>query len=186
MGAPRWFQAGNEHSLNTGRAAGVIRRAAQAADWGKPLPEGSGRGLAFHFSHAGHFAEIAEVSVDARRKLRVQRVTVVGDVGPVINLSGAENQCQGAVIDGLSAALGLEITIENGRVQQTNFDHYPILRMRQAPERIDVHFIQSDFPPTGLGEPALPPIAPAVCNAIFAATGERIRTLPLSKAGITI
>ncbi|TLY78736.1 MAG: xanthine dehydrogenase family protein molybdopterin-binding subunit [Gammaproteobacteria bacterium] len=186
MGAPRWLEPGNERSLNTGRAAAVIKRAAQEADWGKPLPQGSGRGLAFHFSHAGHFAEIAEVSVDARRKLRVQRVTVVGDVGPVINLSGAENQCQGAVIDGLSAALGLEITIENGRVQQTNFDHYPLLRMPQAPQRIDVHFIQSDFPPTGLGEPALPPIAPALCNAIFAATGERIRALPLSKAGITV
>jgi isoquinoline 1-oxidoreductase beta subunit len=185
MGEPRWLQPGNQYALHTGRAAGVIRRAAAEAGWGKPLPEGRGRGLAFHFSHAGHFAEVAEVSVDAQKKLTVHRVTVAGDIGPIVNLSGAENQCQGAVIDGLSTMLGLEMEIEAGRVSPTNFDRYPMLRIEHAPE-VDVHFIQSDFAPTGVGEPALPPLAPAVCNAIFAATGERVRTLPLSRSGYSI
>lgn len=186
MGEPRWLEPGNEFALNTGRAAAVIRLAAQESGWGKPLPKGSGRGLAFHFSHAGHFAEVAEVSVDSKRKVTLQRVTVAGDIGPIVNLSGAEAQCQGAVVDAFSTAMGLEVTIENGRVQQTNFDQYPILRIAHAPPRVDVHFIQSEFPPTGVGEPALPPLAPALCNAIFAATGERVRTLPLSKAGFSV
>jgi isoquinoline 1-oxidoreductase beta subunit len=185
MGEARWLEPGNEFALHTGRAAGVIRRAASEAGWGKSLPQGRGRGLAFHFSHAGHFAEVAEVSVDARKKLTVHRVTVAGDIGPIVNLSGAENQCQGAVIDGLSTMLGLEMEIEQGRVSPTNFDAYPMLRLAHAPQ-VDVHFIQSDFGPTGVGEPALPPLAPAVCNAIFAATGERVRSLPLSRAGFSI
>ncbi len=185
MGEPRWLEPGNAFALHTGRAANVIRRAAAEAGWGKPLPQGRGRGLAFHFSHAGHFAEVAEVSVDAQKKLTVHRVTVAGDIGPIVNLSGAENQCQGAVIDGLSTMLGLEMEIEQGRVSPTNFDRYAMLRMPHAPE-VDVHFIQSDFPPTGVGEPALPPLAPAVCNAIFAATGERVRTLPLTRAGYSV
>jgi isoquinoline 1-oxidoreductase beta subunit len=100
-------------------------------------------------------------------------------------LSGAENQCQGAVIDGLSTTLGLGLSIEKGRVQESNFDQYPLLRIGSAPE-VDVHFIQSEYAPTGLGEPALPPIAAAVCNAIFAATGYRARELPLSKEGFTV
>jgi isoquinoline 1-oxidoreductase beta subunit len=185
MGEARWLEPGNPYALHTGRASGVIRRAAAEGGWGRPLPEGRGRGLAFHFSHAGHFAEVAEVSVDARKKLTVHRVTVAGDIGPIVNLSGAENQCQGAVIDGLSTMLGLEMEIEQGRVTPINFDAYPILRIPHAPE-VDVHFIQSDFGPTGVGEPALPPLAPAVCNAIFAATGERVRALPLSRAGYSI
>lgn len=185
MGEPRWLQPGNEYALNTGRAAAVIELAAQKAGWGKPLPKGRGLGLAFHFSHAGHFAEVAEVSVDANRKLTVHRVTVAGDIGPIVNLSGAENQVEGSVVDGFSTMLGLEIGIENGRIQQTNFDRYPLLRIAHAPQ-IDVHFIQSDFPPTGVGEPALPPVAPAICNAIFAATGHRVRSLPLTKEGFKV
>jgi isoquinoline 1-oxidoreductase beta subunit len=185
MGEPRWLQPGNPFALHTRRAANVIRRAAAEAGWGKPLPKGRGRGLAFHFSHAGHFAEVAEVSVDTKKKLAVHRVTVAGDIGPIVNLSGAENQCQGAVIDGLSTMLGLEMDIEQGRLSPHNFDRYPMLRLAHAPE-VDVHFIQSDFGPTGVGEPALPPLAPAVCNAIFAAAGERVRTLPLTRAGYTI
>src|SRR6185436_20710545 len=119
------------------------------------------------------------------KKVTVHKVTVAADVGPIMNMSGAETQCQGAVIDGLSTMLGLEVTFENGRNQQKNFDSYPILRMRNAPV-VDVHFIQSDFPPTGLGEPALPPLAAAVCNAIFTATGTRLRTLPIRHEGFTI
>jgi len=186
LGQPRWLDEGNPSALNTGRAAAVIRQAAQQAGWSTSRPKGRGLGLAFHFSHAGHFAEAVDVSVDSSRKLTVHRVTVVGDIGPIVNLSGAQTQCQGAVIDGLSTAVGLEVTIENGRVQQSNFDQYPILRIPQSPPVIDVHFIQGDFPPTGVGEPALPPLAPALCNAIFAATGERVRALPLSKAGFSI
>ena len=182
MGEPRWLEPGNPDALNTKRARDVITLVASKAGWGKPLPKGQGLGLAFHFSHAGHIAEVAHVSVTSDKVLRVHNVTVVADVGPIVNLSGAENQCEGSVVDGLSTMLGLEVTHEGGRVSQSNFHQYPILRMPHTPQ-IDVHFIQSNHPPTGLGEPALPPLAPAVCNAIFAATGERIRTLPISAAG---
>jgi isoquinoline 1-oxidoreductase beta subunit len=184
MGEPRWLAPKNEFALNTERAVAVIKLAAEKGGWGRKMPQGSGLGLAFHFSHAGHFAEVAEVSVDANRKLTVHRVTVAGDVGPIVNMSGAENQVEGSVIDGFST-MGLEISIENGRVQQHNFDTYPLLRIAKAP-RVETHFIQSDYSPTGVGEPALPPVAPAICNAIFAATGHRIRTLPLSKEGFTV
>ena len=111
MGEPRWLQPNNEFALNTGRAAAVIKLAAEKAGWGKTLPKGRGLGLAFHFSHAGHFAEVAEVSVDANRKLTLHRVTVAGDVGPIINMSGAENQVEGSVVDGFSTALGLQMSI---------------------------------------------------------------------------
>ena len=110
MGEPRWLQQGNEFSLNTGRAAAVIKLAAEKAGWGKPLPKGRGLGLAFHFSHAGHFAEVAEVSVDANRKLTLHQVTVAGDIGPIVNMSGAENQVEGSVVDGFSTAMGLQLS----------------------------------------------------------------------------
>jgi isoquinoline 1-oxidoreductase subunit beta len=184
MGKPRWLEPGNSRALNTGRAAAVIKLAAEKGGWGKSLPDGHALGLAFYFSHAAHVAELAEVSVDDNKKLTVHRVTVAADVGPIVNLSGAENQCQGAVMDGLSTMLGLEITMEDGRVQQANFNQYPMLRMRNAPV-VDVHFIQSDYSPTGLGEPALPPLAPAVGNAIYTATGHRVRTMPLAKEGFS-
>jgi isoquinoline 1-oxidoreductase beta subunit len=171
--------------LNRERAAAVTRRAAEEAGWGRQQPDGRGLGLAFHFSHQGHFAEVAEVSVDPNRRLTVHKVTVAGDIGPIVNLSGAENQVQGSVVDALSTLMGLEITFEGGQVEQKNFDRYPILRMNRAPE-VEVHFIQSDNSPTGVGEPALPPAAPAICNAIFAATGHRVRTMPLTKEGYTI
>jgi len=185
MGEPQWLPPKNLYGLNTGRAADVIKLAAEKAGWGKQLPAGRGLGLAFHFCHAGHFAEVAEVSVSPAKKLIVHNVTVAADIGPVINLSGAENQCQGSVIDGLSTMLGLGITMEKGRIQQSNFDTYPLLRMPEAPN-VDVHFIQSDNPPTGAGEPALPPLAPAICNAIYAASGYRVRTLPITKEGFSV
>jgi isoquinoline 1-oxidoreductase beta subunit len=185
LGDPRWLKPGDPASLHTGRAAAVIKLAAEKAGWGKAMPKGSGMGLAFHFCHLGHVAEVAEVSVDEKKKLTVHRITVAADVGPVINLSGAEAQCQGAALDGLSTMMGHQIDIEQGRIKQLNFADYPLLRMRSAPA-VDVHFIQSEFSPTGLGEPALPPVAAAVCNAIFAATGDRIRKLPLSKSGYSI
>ncbi|MBI3884276.1 MAG: xanthine dehydrogenase family protein molybdopterin-binding subunit [Opitutae bacterium] len=165
---------------DTKRMKDVLRLAAEKSGWGRKLPRGSGKGVAFHFSHRGYVAEVAEVSVAADGTLKVHRVTVACDVGPIINRSGAENQVQGAVLDGLGAAWLQEITVEHGRVAQGNFDQYPLLRIGDAPQ-VDVHFIESKHPPTGLGEPALPPLPPAVCNAIFAATGKRLRRLPISK-----
>lgn len=179
MGEPRWLVEGNDGSLNTGRAAGVIRLAAEKAGWGRTLPKGHGLGIAFYFSHAGHFAETAEVSVDAQNKVTVHKVIVVGDIGPIINMSSSENQTQGAVIDGIST-MNLELSIEKGRVDEGNFDDYPIMRITGTPV-VETHFIQSDYTPTGLGEPALPPVAPAVANAVFAATGQRIRSMPFFK-----
>ena len=181
MGEPRILDGG----LNTGRAADVIKLACEKAGWGKQLPKGRGMGLAFHYSHAGHIAEVAEVSVDENKKLSVHRVVVASDIGPIINMSGANNQCEGAVVDGYSTMLGLEITMENGLIEQQNFHQYPLLRIANHP-KVEVHFIQSDNPPTGVGEPALPPVAPAITNAIFAACGHRVRTLPLTKEGFTV
>ncbi|NKB99016.1 MAG: molybdopterin-dependent oxidoreductase [Pseudomonadales bacterium] len=185
MGDPRWFDEGNIRSLNTGRAVAVIKLAAEKAGWGKTLPAGRGLGLAFCFSHAAHVAEVAEVSVDANKKITVHQVTVAVDVGPIINMSGALSQVEGAVVDGLSTMMGQKITFENGAVEQSNFHDYEVLRIEDSP-KVNTHFIQSEYSPTGLGEPALPPLAPAVTNAIFAATGQRIRKMPLTDEGYSI
>jgi isoquinoline 1-oxidoreductase subunit beta len=185
MGEPRWFDEGNIRSLNTGRAVAVIKLAAEKAGWGKTLPAGRGLGLAFCFSHAAHVAEVAEVSVDANKKITVHQVTVAVDVGPIINMSGALSQVEGAVVDGLSTMMGQKITFENGAVQQSNFHDYDVLRIEDSP-KVVTHFIQSEYSPTGLGEPALPPLAPAVTNAIFAATGQRVRKMPLTDEGYSI
>ena len=183
LGEPR--QMGGRRGMHTGRAAGVVKLAAKEAGWGREMPDGHGLGIAFYYSHAGHIAEVAEVSVDDQKQVKVHKVTVAADVGPIVNLSGAENQMQGSVVDGLSTMTGLSVTFEDGRVEQSNFDQYPMLRMPSTPE-VAVHFVDSDYPPTGLGEPALPPLAPAVCNAIFAACGHRIRTLPISEEGFSL
>ena len=170
---------------NTARMKGVLRLVAEKAGWGRALPRGSGQGLAFHFSHQGYVAEVAEVSVARDGTLTVHRVVAAVDVGPIINLSGAETQVQGSIIDGLSCAWLQEITLEKGRVAQASFNNYPLIRMNAVPAQIDVHFVKSDFPPTGLGEPALPPLPPALCNAIFAATGKRLRQLPVAKTDLS-
>ena len=149
------------------------------------MPAGKGLGLSFYFCHAAHVAEVAEVTVDANKNYSIDRITVAVDVGPIINMSGALSQVQGSVIDGISTMAMQEITMDNGEIQQDNFHQYPVMRIAQTPE-VDVHFIQSDNPSTGLGEPALPPLAPAVTNAIYAATGQRIRTMPSNAEGFNL
>lgn len=170
-----------------GRMKRVLREVATKADWGRRrLPRGQGQGIAFHYSHRGYVAEVAEVTVSKAGELKVDRIVAVCDVGgQIVNLSGAENQVQGSIIDGLSAMWLQELDIERGRIVQGNFGDYQLLRCPDAPTRIDVHFLKTDHAVTGLGEPALPPLAPAVCNAIFAATGKRVRELPLSRADLS-
>ena len=171
---------------NAARMRNVVREVAERSGWGKALPRGRGMGLGYYFSHQGYIAEVAEVTVTRAGELKVDRVVAAVDVGSqIVNLSGAENQVQGSIVDGLNAAWRQELDIQKGRVVQSNFHEYPMLRIPDAPRAIEIHFVKTDNPPTGLGEPALPPLAPAVCNAIFAATGKRVRQLPISRTGLS-
>jgi len=167
------------------RYKGVLNMVAEKAGWAQRTKvAGRGMGIAAWFCHLGYFAEVADVTVDADGRVTVNHVWAVGDVGSqVINPQAADSMAQGGIIEGMSH-LGQEITLADGKVEQSNFHNHPLMRMRQAP-KIDVYWRKTDYAPTGLGEPTLPPILPAVTNAIFAATGKRIRTLPLKKSGFS-
>jgi isoquinoline 1-oxidoreductase beta subunit len=160
------------------RHLAALELAAEKGNWGAPLPKKHGRGIALHFSFDTYVAEVAEVSVNEQGRVRVHRVVAAVDCGRVVNPDGVAAQVEGGIIFGLSAALKGEITLDRGRVQQGNFHDYQVLRINEAPQ-IEVHVVPSTEHPMGVGEPPVPPIAPAVVNAVFAATGKRVRKLPI-------
>jgi isoquinoline 1-oxidoreductase beta subunit len=176
-GRPGLFPA---PGFDTARMAGVLQKVKEMSGWGeRKYPKGTGLGVAAYFSHQGYFAEVVKTTVESTGTVHVDKVWIAADVGsPIVNPSGGLNQVQGAAIDGISQALAQAITVERGAVVQTNFHELPLLRMHQAPA-IEVAFLQTNNTPTGLGEPALPPVIPALVNAVFAATGKRIRKLPI-------
>lgn len=165
------------------RVAGVLELAAAKAGWGRPLPEGRGRGIAVHESFGSFVAQVAEVSVSREGTVRVHKVVCAIDCGPIVNPDTIRAQMEGAVVFGLSAALYGEITFEKGRVKQRNFHDYPLLRINEAPE-VETHIVPGTEKMGGVGEPGVPPVAPAVANAIFAATGKRVRRLPIRAADL--
>ena len=158
----------------------TLELAAEKASWGTPLPHGRTRGIALAEWGPTVCVEVAEVSLDADGSVHVPRVVCAVDCGQAVNTGQVEAQMQGGIVFGLSAALYGEITLDKGRVVQGNFDTYPVVRMPEAPA-VEVYIVPSSDPQGGAGEPGVPPIAPAVCNAIFAATGKRIRKLPIGK-----
>lgn len=160
------------------RLAGVLRLAAETAGWNQPPPPGVGRGIACAIDHRSYAAEVVEASME-NGQIRVHKVVCAADCGPVFNPNGARAQIEGGIIQGLSAAMGEAVTIEKGGVVQGNFDTYRLLRINDAPVEIQTVFAQTDAAPTGLGEPSVPPLAPALANALFRATGKRMRKLPL-------
>jgi isoquinoline 1-oxidoreductase beta subunit len=160
------------------RHKGVLELAAEKGNWGKPLPQGRFRGIAVAFSYGSYAAEVAEVSIQKDGKVRVHRVVCAIDCGIFVNPDTVKAQVEGSIVWGLTAALYGAITIDKGRVQQSNFHDYPMLRINEMPT-VEVHIIPSNEPAGGVGEPGVPPLAPAVCNAIFAGTGKRIRKLPI-------
>jgi len=162
---------------HTGRLRGVLQLVAEKSGWDKPMPAGHFRGIAAHGCFGTYAAEVVEITMHDGEP-RVDRVVVAVNCGQVINPNILEQQLHSAVIFGLSAALRGQITVEHGQIQQTNFDSYPILRNNEVPA-IETHFVESHEAPTGIGEPPVPPLAPALCNAIFAATRKRIRKLPI-------
>jgi isoquinoline 1-oxidoreductase beta subunit len=172
--------------LYSDRAAAVIQLAAEKAEWGKPLPQGWGRGLAYHASFGvTHVAYVAEVSVDEDGKVRVHRVVAAVDCGQVVNPDNVVAQIEGGIAFGLTATLKAEATLKGGRIQQSNFHDYPILQMDEMP-LVEVYIVESDSSPSGMGEMGVPPIAPAVANAVFGATGKRIRHIPIKPEDLNV
>ncbi|OJJ15676.1 hypothetical protein BKI52_37975 [marine bacterium AO1-C] len=170
-------------TISTGRFKAVLELAAQKAQWGKKMPKRNAQGIAAHFTYGTYVAMVAEVSVANDGQVKVNKVVAAVDCGLLINKSGAKAQIEGGILEGLSVMMNAEITLKKGAVQQSNFHDYKMLRMAEAPD-IEVYFIKSNKDPMGLGEMGLPPIAPAVCNAIFKVTGKRIRNLPIKNSRV--
>jgi len=184
LGEPRLANPENPQSMHTGRAANVISEVARISGLDQESGEpGRAKGLSFYFCHSGYVAQVADVTVSANKEVKVHKVWAVGDFGFIHNLSGAENQMEGGIIDGISQLFNSKITFVNGVIQQQNFHQYPLLRLPQAPE-LEVAFLEpEEFSPSGGGEPSMPPVLAAVTNAIYNATGERIRKMPLFELG---
>jgi isoquinoline 1-oxidoreductase beta subunit len=163
------------------RHAAVVKLAAEKAGWGTGLPTGRARGIAVASSFASYVAQVAEVSIDNGR-VRVHRVTCAIDCGITVNPDSVRAQMEGGIVYGLTATLKAAITLADGRIQQSNFDDFPLLRLDECPH-IDVHIVDSDQAPGGVGEPGVPPTAPAVANAVFALTGKPVRSLPIRLDG---
>jgi isoquinoline 1-oxidoreductase beta subunit len=172
-----------EFPIDTARLRRVAETAIKASGWGKTLPKGHGMGVAVHRCFLSYVATVVEVSTNESGKIKVERITTAVDVGRIINPDRLRSQMEGGAIFGLSLALHGEITTNHGRVLQSNFHDYPMARMYETPN-VDVHLVESDHVPTGAGEPPTPVLAPALCNAIFSATGKRIRRLPLQRHGL--
>jgi isoquinoline 1-oxidoreductase subunit beta len=169
------------YPVDTGRLRRVAEIAAKEAGWGRTLPKGSGLGIAAHYSFVSYVAAVVEVAVDAKGEVTIPRVDIAVDCGATVNPERVRAQMEGAVVMGVSVATLGEISFKNGRAQQDNFNAYEVTRMSAAPREIRVHIVPGDYgkPLGGVGEPGVPPVPPALCNAIFAATGKRIRQLPI-------
>jgi isoquinoline 1-oxidoreductase beta subunit len=178
IGSEQYVQVREDFRFDASRLRNVVELAAEKAAWGTPLPKGRGRGIAASYNQGAWVAEVAEVTAQGGA-LSVDRIVCAIDCGRVINPQGAHNQVEGAIVEGLSAALHGRISVREGIVQESNFDDYRFCRMREIPV-IDVHLVDSNDAPRGLGEGPLPPVAPAITNAIFAATGTRVRELPIT------
>jgi isoquinoline 1-oxidoreductase subunit beta len=165
------------------RAKAVLELAAEKAGWGQPLPQGVGRGVSLQFVFGTYVAQVAEAEVSQDGAVRIRRVVCAVDCGLVVNPDTVRAQIESGIIFGVTAALYGEITLKNGRVEQSNFDTYQMLRINEAPV-IEVHIVQSSEAPGGMGEPGTSAIAPAIANAIFAATGKRLRKLPIDPAAL--
>jgi len=177
-------QSLDAHPIDTARYKAVVEKVSAMAGWGRDLPDGHGLGIAVHRSFLSTVGTVAEVRVDAKGKLHVEELWLVIDAGLVVNPDRVVAQMEGAGIFGMSLALHGEITAKDGVIEQGNYDTYPVIRMSEAPKAINVHIMDVDAPPGGVGEPGVPPVAPAIVNAYFAATGKRVRELPLKKAGV--
>jgi len=175
-----WIPVPGDKMISSARMKGVLRLAAEKAGWGQKIPDGYGRGIASYFTFGSYAAMIVDVSVDEKGQLTVHKVTGAADCGLVINPLGAKAQMEGGCMDGLSAVLYQDIQFEEGRITTGNFQDIPLVRIDESPKEFDFHFVDSDEIPSGLGEIALPPFIPALMNAIYDATGKRIRKLPLS------